>query len=564
MLQVLLQVSANLDKEEVAHAATETVCEAAVSAFGRDVSAAMLLVRSADGISVNGSCGLKEGNGASTAMNYEDPFAALVMAENRTASIEDLEKTPDIPVPAPPAADAFRAVLASPLVVQGKVLAVLQVLSTEPRQWSEVDYRVIQWLAAQGSLILQAVRLQEELDRRAQEAEAASIRKTRFLAAVSHDVRTPANAISLMADMVKLAGESSEMAAKVPKLCGDLQTNSRMLVELVSDVLDLSRFDSGKVDLEETDFCLSDAMRAEVAQYEPLADAGGLALVTAMSGEPIWIRSDRMKLARILGNLVGNAIKFTEVGSVHVSCERSADGCVEVKVEDTGVGISKEHLEHIFDEFYQIKNPERDRNKGTGLGLAICKRLIDALGFSIIVQSEQGAGTTFRIRIPKEIVQHHLSRPRPKPSLEECSSVHPLAGVRVLVVEDHEMTRQAVSALLKGNGAIVEQAADGRAGMRALAHDPPDVVLLDLMLPDMDGREVLRHLLEDRPQRLSCVLAVSGDVTDTRQKEIKRLGADGLLPKPIKIEELVQRIASHVRSEERELRQTFGCAASSN
>lgn len=255
-----------------------------------------------------------------------------------------------------------------------------------------------------------------------------------------------------------------------------------------------------------------------------------------------------MKLARVLGNLIGNALKFTEVGTVSVQCVQTPDEMIEIRVADTGVGISPEHLEHIFDEFYQIKNPERDRSKGTGLGLAICKRLVDALGWSLTVRSTVGQGSTFIIRLSEDvIISPPLDAPMAlAPVMQPLDRVSALDGTRVLLVEDHEMTRQAVARLLSTHGAAVDQAEDGRAALRLLRHAPPDVILLDLMLPDMDGREVLRHLLDSRPTNLKCVLAVSGDVTENRMKEIDLLGADGLVAKPIQMDQLVDRILKQI------------------
>ena len=419
--------------------------------------------------------------------------------------------------------------------------------SSEVHPWTQGEFHIAEWLAAQAALVLKSARLQEELDRRRAEAEDASQRKTRFLAAVSHDVRTPANAISLTAEVIKRAGEDPQWASEIPELAESLRANANLLVELVSDVLDLARFDSGRVDVELSDFHLQEMVARERGQYRMRAQSAGLELTAACDAEPIWLRTDRMKLARVLGNLIGNAIKFTDRGAVVIRCQRTGDGAVEVQIEDTGVGIQESHLEHIFDEFYQIKNPERDRSKGTGLGLAICKRLVDAIGCALTLRSQFGQGTTFSIRVPAELVVEAPVDPVPaqqQQQPQETPAARPLAGVRVLLVEDHEATRTAFVRLLAEQGAIVDAASDGREALRMLTHHPPQVALVDLMLPDMDGREVLRRLARNRPAALRCLLAVSGDVTEERLLEIQRLGADGLAPKPLQIGHLVERIAA--------------------
>jgi signal transduction histidine kinase/CheY-like chemotaxis protein len=541
ILQALLEVSTSLGDEGGKSSAAARICEAAAMAFGRESCAALLIADFPGRMVVRGQCGFGGDAGGLLETEPLDPFARLVIEEGRTACIENLELTPEMSLPAAAGRGSFRAVLGSPLKADGEVLGILEVFSAVPRGWSQEDFRVIEWLAAQGTLILEAIRLQNELDSRSRDAEAASVRKTRFLAAVSHDVRTPANAIGLLADLINNMVAAKELD-EIPEMTGILYKNARMLVELVSDVLDLTRFDSGKVELELGEVGLCDVIESELSQYGVLARAAGLELVAELPAERIWIRTDRTKLARILGNLMGNAIKFTEVGTVRVVCAPAARGAVEVRVEDTGVGISPEHLEHIFDEFFQIKNPERDRSKGSGLGLAICKRLVDALGLEISVASKLDAGSTFTVVIPEKLVIERRARERAAGN-ERGGSREVLSGYNVLVVEDHEATRLAISGLLVRKGATVEQAEDGRTALRMLGHSPPDVLLLDLMLPDMDGREILKQLIDNRPAALRCLLAVTGDLTEARRHEIKLLGADALVPKPIQMEALVEQIA---------------------
>ena len=210
--------------------------------------------------------------------------------------------------------------------------------------------------------------LQRELDARRREAEEASVRKTRFLAAVSHDIRTPANAISLLAELIRRTATNPAMAGEVPDLARELHGSAVSLVNLLSDVLDVARFDSDRIELQESEFPLAGLLAEESRRMLPLARDKGLELHFAAADESLWLRTDRIKLSRILGNLVGNAIKFTERGGVRVDVARADDGGVRFRVTDTGIGIAPEHLRHIFDEFFQLRNPERDRNKGTRPG----------------------------------------------------------------------------------------------------------------------------------------------------------------------------------------------------
>jgi signal transduction histidine kinase len=246
--------------------------------------------------------------------------------------------------------------------------------------------------------------LQRELDARRREAEEASIHKTRFLAAVSHDIRTPANAISLLAELVRRSAINPALAADVPDLARDLHGSAISLVALLSDVLDMARLDSGKIELEESTFYLGPFLRDENRQMQPLAREKGLELIYTPLNDTLQLRTDRIKMSRVLGNLVGNAIKFTEKGTVRVDASGTADGGLQIRVSDSGIGIAPDHLRNIFDEFFQLRNPERDRNKGSGLGLTICKRLVDAMGGRIDVQSTVDRGSIFIVLLPASAV----------------------------------------------------------------------------------------------------------------------------------------------------------------
>jgi signal transduction histidine kinase len=253
--------------------------------------------------------------------------------------------------------------------------------------------------------ITQLKALQSELDARRREAEESSLRKSRFLAAVSHDIRTPANAISLLAELMQRTAETPALVAEIPEIAMDLKRSALTLVDLVSDVLDLTRFDSGKVDLQETIVPLGEFLAEESRQHQQSAREKGLEFHCHVPDKPVIVRADRVKLSRILANLISNAIKYTERGQVHCKVVCLEDGGAGIAVSDSGVGIPREHFDHIFDEFFQLKqNTLGDRSKGSGLGLAICRRLVEAMGGRITVQSEPGKGSTFTVELPASAV----------------------------------------------------------------------------------------------------------------------------------------------------------------
>lgn len=254
--------------------------------------------------------------------------------------------------------------------------------------------------------ISSAKRLQRELDLRRREAEEASVRKTRFLSSVSHDIRTPANAISLLAELLGHAASNPSMTAEIPKFASDLRASSQKLVDLVSDVLDFTKLDSSRVELVETAFDLEELINEEVQQASILASNKGIRVVSQPISQRVSLRTDRVKLGRILGNLLSNGVKFTSAGAVTVSADRNRAGDVVLKVMDTGPGIPSEALGRIFDEFYQVRSNTASADPsrhGSGLGLAICRRLAAAMGMRLEVESKVSEGTTFILTIPEPL-----------------------------------------------------------------------------------------------------------------------------------------------------------------
>jgi len=278
----------------------------------------------------------------------------------------------------------------------------------------DADGKITGAVAAWADITVQKT-LQRELDVRRREAEEASVRKTRFLAAASHDIRTPANAISLIAELIKRTADNPAMASEIPELAQEMHQSAMSLVNLVTNVLDVTRFETGKLDLHETEFPLAPLLEEEVRQTLPLAQAKGLEYELEEPPAALWLTTDRVKLGRVLGNLLGNAIKFTDKGSVRMRARRNDAGGAEIEVADTGIGVSPDNQDKIFDEFFQLFDPQR--SKGSGLGLAISKRLVEAMGGTLSVSSVVGQGSTFTVSLPPTCVARR-EEPARTPSTE--------------------------------------------------------------------------------------------------------------------------------------------------
>jgi signal transduction histidine kinase len=237
--------------------------------------------------------------------------------------------------------------------------------------------------------------MRDELVNTRRLAEEASSLRGRFLSAVSHDVRTPANAISLLAELLKKIIGDPAQAEEVPEICTEIERCSTSLVNLVTDVLDLIRLDIGRLAVNETEFVLGPWLRELCNNFETLARQKSLEFSVNISCPDARLRTDKVKLGRILTNLVTNAVKFTETGQVRLEANLLADRTLQFRIVDTGIGIAPENIMLIFDEFAQLKSSQRAKTGGSGMGLAITRRLVQLLGGKLEVVSEAGKGSTF-------------------------------------------------------------------------------------------------------------------------------------------------------------------------
>jgi signal transduction histidine kinase/CheY-like chemotaxis protein len=345
--------------------------------------------------------------------------------------------------------------------------------------------------------------LYSELDERAAHLRAADETKTRFLSSVSHELRTPVNSILALSKILlhRLDGElTPEQERQVRYIC----QAADQLSTLIDDLLDLRKVESGKIQLRAEPFTATELFAALRGMFKPLATNDQVALLIEESHELPELHTDQGKVAQILRNLVSNALKFTVRGSVRVSCRLSQDGhLILFEVADTGIGIAPENHRRIFDEFAQIENPLQSKVKGTGLGLPLSQRLAGLLGGSIEIRSQLGQGATFTLAIP------------PRVDGERAAAAHagtstPMALDRVLIIDDDEIERYALRQFLSTSRYEVIEASGGYDGLRLARQAQPDVIFLDLAMPDVHGLEVLKMLkaIEDT-RRIPVVLFTS-------------------------------------------------------
>lgn len=328
--------------------------------------------------------------------------------------------------------------------------------------------------------------LYAELEERASHLRLADETKTRFLSAVSHEFRTPVNSI-LALSKILLHRLDGELTTEQEKQVTYIRQAAEQLSTMVDDLLDLRKVESGKLQLRVETFNVTDLFGALRGMFKPLSIKDTVTLSFEEAGVLPELHTDQGKVAQILRNLISNALKFTEAGSVRVTAKLAADtDMIVFSVADTGVGIAPENHRRIFEEFTQVENPLQTTVKGTGLGLPLSQRLAALLGGTIDISSELGKGSVFSLAIPLQLT----------PSAALSGSTPPTARVtqRVLIIDDNEVERYALRQFLPSSSFEAIEATGGYDGLRLARQSHPDLIFLDLAMPDVHGLEVLKML----------------------------------------------------------------------
>jgi signal transduction histidine kinase/CheY-like chemotaxis protein len=455
-----------------------------------------------------------------TRIGRDATLVGRAATEGRPLQVPDLRDVPLDPHLQCLFEAGWQSLVAVPMLREGRIVGALVVRRRKPGGFSEETCDLLETFASQSSLAILNARLFGELERKSAELEIASRHKSEFLASMSHELRTPLNAVIGFSEVLleRMFGDLNERQDEYVR---DIWSSGKHLLELLNDILDLSKVEAGRMDLEWSTFSVREALENGLALMRERAARKSISLILEVSPEIGLFHADELRFRQVVLNLLSNAVKFTpEAGEVVVRA--TSDGPeVLVTVTDTGIGVAPADQARIFESFQQGGRGAQ-QHEGTGLGLTLCRRIVGLLGGRMWLESEVGRGSTFGFAVPLGALESAQA-----PRSDESP---PHGGPLVVIIEDDRRSLDLLRLYLEGAGVEVVGVRDGATGLEVVRQQRPSAVVLDIRLPGMDGWDVLATLKADPATAPIPVVVVS--MVDERGRGFA-LGAAEYLVKPV-------------------------------
>ena len=394
-------------------------------------------------------------------------------------------------------------------------------------------------------------KLNDKLEIALKKAEDASLAKTNFLNNMSHDIRTPMNAILGYAQLMENELKEKELPVTLEHL-EKLQQSGNLLLSIINNVLDMARIESGRMELDENYCQIEDVWKTLFAVFDEKARKKNIALHYTINVEHEHILTDTTKVKEILVNILSNAIKYTPVGgSVMVDmdelpCDESEYMIVRIRVSDTGIGMSADYQTKIFEAFTREQNTTKSKIAGSGLGMSIVKKYVELLGGTITVESELGKGSTFTVTLRHRIADESYYVKKHIEDLETGSEI--LKGRKILLAEDNDLNAEIAEAILEHAGLKIERVEDGIQCVNRIMEMPAgtyDMILMDIQMPRMDGYKATQAIrrLPDKDKACIPIIAMTANAFEEDKREAIAVGMNGHITKPIQVDKLLSTLA---------------------
>ncbi len=526
---LLREISTHLIREDNVEALYEKILDAAVSIMQSDFASMQMLHPGRGQLQLLGARGFSEEakkfwewvgpkSGSTCALSLQQGKRCMV-ADSRTDEYLARSGTRDAYLQA-----GILAMQSTPLLSRtGELIGMITTHWRKPHQAPERDLRLFDLLARQAADVLERNKAQKQLRESAAALHEADRRKDEFLAMLSHELRNP---LAPIRNAISLIEEADDEPAIRRQARAILERQVNHMIRLVDDLLDIARISRGGISLRKEMVRIGDIVAAARETSHALIEAGGHRLEVSVPPEPIPMLADRVRLIQVIANLLNNSARYTPYGGRIALTVRADAGEVAISVSDNGFGIERHLLPDVFEMFFQAGSTSRLAAGGLGIGLALARQLVELHGGTIEASSEgPGRGSEFTVRLPLSV--------SPQAAQETKRAPAPEGGRRVLVVDDNVDAAESLGLLLRKMGHAVQVSYDGAAALEAALREPPEIVLLDLDIPKLDGFAVVARLREDRRFDRVPIVALTGFGQEVDRQRARQAGFDEHMLKPI-------------------------------